>query len=109
MSFFMGKEFIFGKCRLCHQDTRLVDSHIVPDFHFKSLRRKDGFFYNVSSDPKRKDKKVQKGITEHLLCAICDNDRLQRNENHLARVLFGGHVLNTKRTDRFIIVIPPVS
>ena len=100
----MRKHPIFGKCRLCHQHKRLVDSHIIPDFQFKPLKKKDGFFYRVSTDPKKKVIKQQKGITEHLLCATCDNERLQKNETHLSRVVFGIHSLDLSRVGRIVPV-----
>lgn len=98
----MHGKSISGKCRLCLRDGPLVDSHIIPKFHFKPLKEEEGHFYIVSSDPAKKELKEQKGITEHLLCAKCDNERLQKNEDHLARVIFGGHPLDGKHTGRLL-------
>ncbi len=59
-----------GICKLCQQQATLVDSHIIPNFHYKPLKEKEGLFYILSTDPKKKELKRQKGITEHLLCAL---------------------------------------
>lgn len=86
----MLKNRINGVCSLCLKQKRLVDSHIIPKFHYTPLKAKEGLFYTLSSDPEISEKKEQKGATEYLLCAECDNVTLQKNEEHLARVLFGG-------------------
>lgn len=83
-----GKPTI-GTCRLCRQEAELVDSHVIPKFQYKSLKEKEGHFYVISTDSEKKTKKEQKGLTEHLLCAVCDNHRIQQNETHLAHFLHG--------------------
>ncbi len=88
---------IKGKCRLCQQEAPLVDSHIIPKFHFKPLKEDEGHFYIMSTDAGKNELKEQKGPTEHLLCVKCDTERLQINEDHLARVIFGGVSLDGKQ------------
>lgn len=92
----MPKKEIQGRCRLCNSDSRLVASHIIPNFHYGPLKRATGHFFVLSPDPSKKLLKKQRGITEYLLCAECDNVRLSQYENHLAKVLFGGHPLMGK-------------
>jgi hypothetical protein len=95
---------IQGRCRLCNAEGPLVESHIIPNFQYKPLKEKEGYFLVLSTDPTKKEFKRQKGITEYLLCAECDNVRLSRNENHLAKFLFGGHPLHGHHTDRLHVV-----
>ena len=95
---------IYGCCRLCNLKDRLVDSHIIPNFYFKSLKEVEGFYYVQSTDPLKREFKKQKGITENLFCAKCDNVRLQRNEDHLAKVLFGGCLTSFREVGRLFVV-----
>src|SRR5437868_1951479 len=95
---------IYGHCRLCNLKDRLIDSHIIPNFYFKSLKEVEGFYYIQSTDPLKREFKKQKGITENLFCAKCDNVRLQRNEDHLAKVLFGGHLTSFREVGRLLVV-----
>ncbi len=78
-----------GCCRLCLEQHPLVDSHIIPSFLYKPLKEKDGFYFQLSTGDK-KESKVQKGVTEYLFCKKCDNERLQKNEDYLARLILGG-------------------
>lgn len=77
-----------GLCRLCLSETLLVNSHIVPKFHYKPIKEEDGSYIVVSSNLDEKESKGQKGETERLFCNDCDNRRLQKNEDHLAEVMF---------------------
>lgn len=92
-----------GPCRLCLQVRALVDSHIIPDFQFTPLKRGDGRFHVLSPDPEQKERTGQKGFTERLLCAECDNVRLQRNENYYAQLWSRRSLPNTTQTKRFLI------
>jgi len=98
------RKVVNGRCRLCNTPGPLVGSHIIPNFQFKPLKEKDGYFLILSTDPAKKEIKRQKGITEHLLCAECDNVRLSRYEDHVAKVLFGGHPLHGHYTDRLHVI-----
>ncbi len=73
-----------GICRLCLASRPLVNSHIISDFQFKALKQ-------------------QRGFTERLLCAECDNVRLQRNEDYFARLCARGDLPNTTQHGRFLI------
>jgi hypothetical protein len=84
------RDRVEGCCRLCQAQTALVDSHIIPNFHFKKMKGEDHWFHVLSSDPNKPELKRQGAITEHLLCDDCDNKRLSRYENHVRQVLFGG-------------------
>src|SRR5437879_2161344 len=94
---------IKGRCRLCHSEYWLVDSHIIPNFHFKQMKGTENRFFVLSTDPAKKEIHRQKGITEHLLCRTCDNERLSRYEAHVRQVLFGGFPLARKEDGRLVI------
>ena len=93
-----------GICKLCQNSGPLVESHIIPNFHFKSLKEDEGFYYVLSTDSNKKELKKQKGPTEHLLCEECDNVRFGRYEKHLAEVIFGGHELGIASDGRLLRV-----
>lgn len=92
-----------GSCRLCLEVRPLVDSHIIPGFQFKPLKKIDGRFHVLSPNPEERERTGQKGFTERLLCAECDNVRLQRNEDYFARLWSRGDLPNTTQTKRFLI------
>jgi len=92
-----------GRCCLCHSRDWLVDSHIIPDFHYKPLKQSEGQFYILSTDPAKRKIKRQKGITEALLCARCDNGRLSKYESHLAQVLFHGGSLKANQRGSLLV------
>lgn len=92
-----------GTCRLCLQVAPLVDSHIIPNFQFKGLKKVEGHFYELSTDHTIPERKQQRGFTERLLCAECDNRRLQRNEDYFARVWTRGPLPEPQQHGRFLI------
>lgn len=100
----MARNTVYGRCGLCQLNGWLVDSHIIPNFQYKPLKETEGRFYVLSTDPSKKLMKKQKGITENLLCSKCDNERLSDYENHLAKVLFGGHPLRGQTIEPMLIV-----
>jgi hypothetical protein len=57
----MSKRKIWGRCRLCLSDDWLVDSDIIPKFHYKPLREGEGRFYVLSTDPSKRVEKRRKG------------------------------------------------
>ena len=86
----MAKNAAFGICGLCLAEGQLVRSHIIPDFMYRPLKVKEGKFHVFSDAPNRKPEIKQAGVWEHLLCANCDNVRVQKFENYAARALFKG-------------------
>lgn len=81
----------------------MVDSHIIPNFQFKALKKPEGHFYVLSPDAEKQEHKQQRGFTQRLLCAECDNVRLQKNEDYFARIWARGHLPNTTQTKRFLV------
>lgn len=96
----MPKKVFIGKCQLCLGQKPLVNSHVIPNFQYKPLKEREGFFYHFSTDENCPERKEQRGITERLFCVECDTVRLQKNEGHLAKVLFGGHPLDGSTAGR---------
>src|SRR5947209_4755171 len=99
----MGKRKIVGRCRLCHSEECLVDSHIIPNFHFKRMKGTENRYFVLSTNSAKKELQRQKGITEPLLCHKCDNERLSKYEAHVRQVIFGGIRLETRENGRLLI------
>jgi hypothetical protein len=99
----MPRRQVEGRCRLCNTQGWLVESHIIPKLQYKLLKQAEGHFWGLPTDPEKKAIKMQKGITEHLLCAQCDNVRLSRYEGHLAKLLFR-HPPGGKQTGPLLVV-----
>lgn len=60
------------KCCLCLQEKKLCNSHIIPEFMFKSLYDPDNHrFYPLTDDPET-PKHFKKGFRERLLCEDCE-------------------------------------
>ncbi len=100
----MRKKPVMGTCRLCLCHSQLVQSHVIPEFFFKPLKEKDGHFFIQCSDPAKKELKQQKAPTENLLCLKCDTVRLQKNEDHLSRILYQANNLKIIDAERFLAV-----
>lgn len=76
-------------CALCLQEKELRKSHIIPEFFYKPLydqkHRLNVFVLN--EDQKRYFK--QKGLSEFLLCAECE-ERLSKYERYASQIFYGG-------------------
>ncbi len=90
-------------CRLCLHELDLVQSHIIPAFQFKPLKKGDGRYYQLSTDPAKREQPGQRGFTERLLCAKCDNVRIQRNEDYFARLWNRGPLEAPQQHGPFLI------
>jgi hypothetical protein len=80
-----------------------VQGHIIPAFQFRPLKKGDGRYYELSPDPAEKEKPGQRGFTERLFCAECDNERLQRNETYYAKMWNQGPLQVPQEHGRFLI------
>lgn len=60
-----------GQCRLCHTETRLCRSHILPEFCYSDLYDEKGRAIITGADL-NDARHVQKGIREFLLCGQCE-------------------------------------
>ena len=97
-----GRDDSAMKCRLCQQSSDLCESHIIPEFLYKTMYSKEKHqFIQLSGPPKVR--KWQKGFKEKLLCRECE-DKLNKCETYAARVLFGGTEIGLERMQDAIIV-----
>ena len=77
-------------CRLCLKDRKLADSHIIPEFIYKSMYDKNHRFLEMPDVDVGKVGYQQKGYREQLLCFGrdgCEN-RLNHYYEQYARKLF---------------------
>ena len=70
-------------CALCHSDSELCRSHIVPEFFFARIYDEDNRTLSLRHGETRA-RTIQKGHREKLLCRTCE-DQFQRYEDYFAR------------------------
>lgn len=69
------------QCRLCLNDRKLCDSHIVPEFLYGDLYDDNHKMMGINGLGNRGWKTLQKGIREQLLCIDCEqrlNDKYEK-------------------------------
>ena len=76
-------------CALCGIDAQLQDSHIIPEFAFKTAYDDKHRCRVLSTYSRRPRPFEQKGVREPLLCAECET-RLSRYEHYASQVIDGG-------------------
>lgn len=64
---------MIGNCRLCQEDRKLLNSHIIPEWAYKTMYDEKHRFFQISSDTERGKTDRFKGEYEHLLCQDCEN------------------------------------
>lgn len=90
-------------CRLCLQACKLCDSHIVPEFLYRTLYSKEKHnFVQLSGPPKVR--KWQKGFREKLLCRNCEA-KLNKWETYAAQVMLGGTEIGLEKLQDTIMVL----
>ncbi|SKD09419.1 hypothetical protein SAMN05660461_5307 [Chitinophaga ginsengisegetis] len=65
-----------SRCLLCGNESKLVESHIIPDFLYKDVKDRNGKIasVNLKEDSSRF---LNKGLFDrNILCAKCDNEKL---------------------------------
>lgn len=92
-------KILIGRCRLCLcDDVRLVDSHIIPDFVFRWLK-KNSFtgYFRTSTVP---NNRTQRGLTKNWLCAKCDNETFgSKLEEPFAKTIFSPVVIENQNIE----------
>jgi hypothetical protein len=73
------------KCRLCGAEAKLCNSHIIPEFCFKSLYDSHHRFVNVYDLRNMKSCLGQSGFSEPMLCGACES-LFAKYERHARRV-----------------------
>jgi hypothetical protein len=59
------------KCKLCQKEAELRESHIIPSFFFKYLKRSSGTGHlRCQQSP---NKRIQDGFKEYWLCKACED------------------------------------
>lgn len=81
-----------GICALCKKHAELRQSHIIPEFLYKSMYDDKHRFHVLSSVPDLQDSMAQKGLRERLLCGACEA-LLSKLERYARGVLSGGEPL----------------
>ncbi|MCK4421505.1 hypothetical protein KAW48_06880 [candidate division WOR-3 bacterium] len=77
------------KCALCHQDKKLCNSHIIPEFFYKPLYDKKHRLNVIPLSKEEKRRYEQKGLRESLLCKECE-EQLSKYEKYASQFLNGG-------------------
>lgn len=89
-------------CKLCQQDRKLCNSHIIPEFFYKALYDEKHRFIAYADDPNQKNEVLQLGIREELLCEDCEQI-LNKHETYAKQVLYDGlHAQHDDRPDAFV-------
>lgn len=91
-------------CRLCLKGEKLSNSHIIPEFFFKRLYTDEHYFFELSTDERIKNKIVQKGLREKLMCSRCEN-HLNKHEKYVAEVFQGTSRLQMARVSEKRILL----
>jgi hypothetical protein len=80
---------MLGICALCKQTEDLQNSHIISEFLYGPLYDHIHRFHVVSADATERERHLQKGLREHLLCKNCEQ-RLGRWENYTKSAFIEG-------------------
>lgn len=83
-------------CALCHADAELCNSHILPEFLYRALYDDKHRFHQISAHPDARNRVIQKGLRERLLCHACEQ-RLSVYEQYADRLLNGGVGVSVRR------------
>jgi len=83
-----------SKCRLCLQEQKLCESHIIPEFFYKPMYDKDHKIIFLNNDPLENIKYRYKGVYEKLLCEDCER-RIKKHEDYFI------NQLNNDKKNRF--------
>lgn len=82
------------KCKLCHLDKELCQSHIIPESAYSTLYDEKHRLLEVSNFQK-KVPKHQKGLREPLLCKDCEQ-HLNKYESYFADIWFQNQLVPTQ-------------
>lgn len=76
-------------CALCLSEAPLKNSHIIPEFLYKSLYDPIHRFHQISADREQPNTLLQKGLRESLLCDDCEQ-KFSVPERYASMFLNGG-------------------
>lgn len=86
------------RCALCQTEGPLNNSHVIPEFLYRSLYDDKHRFHQISTTPEKANVFLQKGLREPLLCERCEQ-RLSVWERYMSLVLNGGVGLGVRRVE----------
>ncbi len=84
-----------GKCKLCEKQKTLKESHIIPKFVFRWLKKTGGRFIRRLNNP---NIRVEDGVKKYLLCNECEQ-LFSKFEDKFARDIF--YPYSDKKIDFF--------
>lgn len=74
-----------GRCRLCHAQAELSESHIIPKFLLResgTIGYQKKFDVICYSHPEKSERHRQDGIKDYLMCSSCETSRLAPLERY---------------------------
>jgi hypothetical protein len=81
------------QCKLCLQEKKLCDSHIIPEFFFRQGYDDKHRLLVLSKQNIGKTKFIQKGLREKLLCKDCESFLCKEYENYFAKLWYIDNLL----------------
>lgn len=84
------------QCALCRCEAQLKNSHVIPEFLYRSLYDDIHRFHQISVDPDQPNLFLQKGLREPMLCEPCEQ-RLSASERYMSLLLNGGVSVDVQR------------
>jgi hypothetical protein len=72
------------KCKLCENERTVKESHIIPKFVFRWLKKTGGAFIRKADNP---NKRQEDGVKQYLLCNECEQ-LFSKLEDKFARDIF---------------------
>ena len=92
-----------GICKLCLMETKLNNSHIIPEYFYKPMYDSKHRFFKLSRELNIKNEFVQKGLREYLLCNSCEQ-QINEYEKYANRVMFYEPPKNISQNSKIVIV-----
>lgn len=83
-------------CALCLGEAPLRNSHVIPEFLYRSLYDEKHRLHQVSADPAQPNIYLQKGLREPLLCELCEQ-KFSVSERYASMLLNGGVGVSVRR------------
>lgn len=97
------KHPVIGICKLCHLETTLRDSHIIPKAFFKKVKSGTPQLARIDTTPNEPVRTDNADWSEYLLCDSCEKF-LERNFEGSQIIRLRAYRENIKSPDRLTIV-----
>lgn len=94
---------IIGTCKLCHLETTLRDSHIIPKAFFKKVKLGIPQLARIDTTPNKPVRTDNADWSEYLLCDNCEKF-LERNYETSQIIRLRAYKENIKSPDRLTLV-----